>query len=118
MLRDTPEGYRYLAGRPAKAPESSSDVERQLVGPADRVRSVVAGAIIDPNISYPLPFAGVSYVDFDLFGTGTQFNGFYGGTFGQLAFSVPSVKGTRWQLAGRAFGIASAVQRPVVCRGT
>jgi hypothetical protein len=47
-------------------------------------------------------------VDFDLFGTGVQFNGFYGGTFGQLAFSLPSVGGTRWQIAGRAFGIATA----------
>jgi len=55
-----------------------------------------------------LPFAGLSYVDFDLFGTGTQFSGFYGGSYGQLAFSAPSVRGTRWQIAGRAFGIASS----------
>ena len=46
-------------------------------------------------------------MDFDLFGTGAQFNGFFGGTYGQLAFSLPSVGGGRWQLAGRAFGIAS-----------
>ena len=56
----------------------------------------------------PLPFAGLSYVDLDLFGTGAQFSGFYGGSYGQLAFSMPSVGGTRWQLAGRAFGIASS----------
>ncbi len=62
---------------------------------------------MDPNISRPLPFAGLSYLDFDLFGTGAQFNGFFGGTYGQLAFSLPSVGGGRWQLAGRAFGIAS-----------
>ena len=109
MLRDTPQGYRYLAGRSTRSAESGSDaVERQVVKPAKRVRTIVAGTIIDPNISNPLPFAGVSYVDFDLFGTGTQFNGFYGGTFGQLAFSIPSINGTRWQIAGRAFGIASA----------
>ena len=109
MLRDTPQGYRYLAGRSKRAAESASEaVERQVVKPAERVRTIVAGTIIDPNISNPLPFAGVSYVDFDLFGTGTQFNGFYGGTFGQLAFSIPSINGTRWQIAGRAFGIASA----------
>jgi hypothetical protein len=35
-------------------------------------------------------------------------NGFFGGTFGQLAVSVPSLGGSRWQLAGRAFGIASS----------
>jgi hypothetical protein len=47
-------------------------------------------------------------VDFNLFNTGTQFNGFFGGTYGQLAFAVPSLGGTRWQLGGRAFGIASS----------
>jgi hypothetical protein len=109
MLRDTPQGYRYLARESKGAIEPASGaVERQVVKAAERVRTIVAGAIVDPNISNPLPFAGVSYVDFDLFGTGTQFNGFYGGTFGQLAFSVPSIRGTRWQVAGRAFGIASA----------
>ena len=46
-------------------------------------------------------------MDFDLFGTGAQFSGFFGGTYGQVAFSAPSVGGTRWQIAGRAFAIAS-----------
>ena len=110
MLRDTPDGYRYLAARPSQSSgeQASETVERQVVASSEPVRTIVAGTIVDPNISTPLPFAGLSYVDFDLFGTGTQFNGFFGGTFGQLAFSVPSIKGTRWQVAGRAFGIASA----------
>ena len=71
------------------------------------MRAVALGVIVDPNISTPLPFAGLSYIDFNLFGTGTQVNGFFGGTYGQLAVSVPSLGGTRWQLAGQAFGIAS-----------
>ena len=72
------------------------------------MRTVALGVIVDPNISTPLPFAGLSYIDFNLFGTGTQVNAFFGGTYGQLAISVPSLGGTRWQLAGRAFGIASS----------
>ena len=80
----------------------------RLAGRASRVRTLAFGVIVDPNISQPLPFAGLSYVDFDLFGTGAQFNGFFGGSYGQLAFSAPSLGGTRWQLAGRAFGIASS----------
>jgi hypothetical protein len=107
MVRDTPQGYRYLQ---RDAPD-----EGALVAPAptveraaERVRTVAVGVIVDPNISRPLPFAGLSYVDFNLFGSGTQFNGFFGGTFGQLAFSLPSLAGSRWQLAGRAFGIASS----------
>jgi hypothetical protein len=75
------------------------------------------GVLIDPNISQPLPFAGLSYVDFNLFGTGAQFSGFFGGSYGQLAFSAPSIRGTRWQLAGRAFGIASSYNDRAFARG-
>jgi hypothetical protein len=107
MLRETPQGYRYLRkDRTAEPP--GSEAAPATAGRADRVRTLAAGVIIDPNISVPLPFAGISYVDFDLFGTGTQLNAFFGGTYGQLAFSMPSVGGSRWQFAGRAFGIASS----------
>jgi len=81
---------------------------RVIAGRADRIRTVAFGVIVDPNISQPLPFAGLSYVDFNLFGTGTQFNGFFGGSYAQVAFSAPSVAGSRWQLAGRAFAIATS----------
>jgi hypothetical protein len=106
MLRDTSEGYRYLKrSRPAAGAVQTEPV---IAGRADRVRTLAVGVIVDPNISVPLPFAGLSYVDFNLLGTGTQVSAFVGGTYGQLAFSVPSLGGTRWQLAGRAFGIASS----------
>jgi hypothetical protein len=103
MLRDTPEGYRYLRKDLASGQDTPA-----LAGRADRVRALTAGVIIDPNISVPLPFAGVSYVDFNFLGTGTQVNAFFGGTYGQFAFSVPSLRGRRWQLAGQGFGIASS----------
>ena len=118
MLRDTADGFRYLkreagsrkpeAGSGKPEAESVPADTRTLAGRADRIRTVAFGVIVDPNISVPLPFAGLSYVDFNLFGTGTQFSGFFGGSYGQLAFSAPSLGGTRWQLAGRAFGIASS----------
>jgi hypothetical protein len=109
ILRDTAQGYRYLVReRPASGQIAGSQVIPRVAGRSDRVRTLAAGVIIDPNISRPLPFAGISYVDFNLFGTGSQLNLFFGGAYGQLAFSVPSLKGTRWQLAGRAFGIATA----------
>ena len=107
MLRDTREGFRYLQRKPA-ADGASARVEPVVADRAERIRTVALGVIVDPNISRPLPFAGLSYVDFNLFGTGTQMNGFFGGTYGQLAIAVPSLNGTRWQLAGRAFGIASS----------
>ena len=107
MLRDTAEGFRYLRReRTSAAPGQPAMVTTEEA--AERVRTLALGVILDPNISRPLPFAGLSYVDFDLFGTGTQMNGFFGGSFGQLAVAVPSVGRTRWQLGGRAFGIASS----------
>jgi hypothetical protein len=124
MLRDTADGYRYLtkpgagsrkqeagSGKPPASarPESHAGYGvRVVAGRAERIRTFAIGVIVDPNISQPLPFAGLSYVDFNLFGTGTQFSGFFGGSYGQLAFSAPSLAGTRWQLGGRAFAIASS----------
>jgi hypothetical protein len=106
MLRDTPEGYRYLRREVPK--DRAGPIVATVTRAASRVRTLAAGLIIDPNISRPLPFAGISYVDFNLFGTGAQLNAFFGGVYGQLAFSVPSVFKSRWQLAGRAFGIATS----------
>lgn len=108
MLRDTPDGYRYLRRERPKAGEPIGLVEPIVAARADRMRTLAAGVIIDPNISVPLPFAGISYVDFNLLGTGAQVNAFFGGTYGQLAFSVPSLGGSRWHVAGRAFGIAAS----------
>ncbi|HJR58128.1 MAG TPA: hypothetical protein VJ813_01965 [Vicinamibacterales bacterium] len=111
MLRDTPDGYRYLKrerlARP-EAPGSAPVIVTEVAQRSERVRTLAAGVIVDPNISVPLPFAGLSYVDFNLLGTGAQLNAFFGGSYAQLAFSAPSLGGSRWQLAGRAFGIASS----------
>ncbi len=106
MLRDTAEGFRYL--KRTRPDAAGVQAEPEVAGRASRVRTLAVGVIVDPNISVPLPFAGLSYVDFNLFGTGTQLSVFFGGTYGQLAFSVPSLGGSRWQLAGRAVGIASS----------
>jgi hypothetical protein len=127
MLRDTPQGYRYLKTPDAKDQRPTADapakvneilpIDRVVAGRADRITTLAFGVIVDPNISQPLPFAGLSYVDFNLFGSGTQFSGFFGGSYGQLAFSAPSLAGTRWQLAGRAFGIATSYNDRAFAQG-
>ena len=110
MLRDTAQGFRYLAreSAPASPTDARAPAQPVVAGRADRVRTLAFGVIVDPNISRPLPFAGISYADFNLLGTGAQLNAFFGGSYGQLAFSAPSLGGTRWQLGGRAFGIAAS----------
>jgi hypothetical protein len=106
MLRDTPEGYRYLR-RPADGfPDPGPDVpvaRSVATGGRSRVRTLAAGALVDPNITTPLPFAGLSYLDFDFLGTGAQVNAFFAAAFLQAAVAVPSLGGSRWQLHGSAF---------------
>jgi undecaprenyl-diphosphatase len=107
MLQETPEGFRYLKragggqGRPGKPGEPPPT--RVAAGKAQRVRTIAAGVLVDPNIDHPLPFAGLSYLDFDFLRTGAQVNAFFGGAFAQLAFAVPSLGGTRLQLHGAGF---------------
>ncbi len=88
VLRDAGEGLRYAQG-----------------GRATRVVTLAGGVLIDPNITRPLPFAGVNFSDFNFAGVGAQVNAFFGGAYGQFAFSVPSVAGSRWQLAGAGFAM-------------
>jgi hypothetical protein len=108
MLQETPSGFRYLkrtgpAGDGPRLPGEAPPT-RTAAGKAQRVRTIAAGVLVDPNIDHPLPFAGLSYLDFDFLGTGAQVNAFFGGAFAQLAFSVPSIAGTRLQLHGAGFG--------------
>jgi hypothetical protein len=102
ILRDTPQGFRYLRKR--KGEESTG--ARELAGRSERIRTAVFGVLVDPNISRPLPFAGLNYVDFNFLRSGTQLNVFFGGTYGQLAWSAPSIMGQRWQMFGKVFGTA------------
>jgi hypothetical protein len=104
MLRETPQGLRYLR-RAASGDGGATPVVREVADRATRIRTLAGGVLVDPNISHPLPFGGLNYTDFDFLGTGTQLNAFYAGTYGQFAFNAPSVAGSRWQLTGSGFGI-------------
>jgi hypothetical protein len=88
VLRDNGTGLRYARG-----------------GRASRIVTLAGGVLIDPNISHPLPYAGVNYSDFDFLGAGAQVNAFFGGAYGQFAFSLPSIGGSRWQLAASGFAM-------------
>ena len=118
MMRETPDGFCYLrrvsadaaapaaaAGSPASGERVATRAEggRALAGRASHVWSVAAGTLFDPNIDRPLPFAGLSYLDFDVLGTGAQMNAFLAGPFAQVAVSVPSVGGPGLQIQAWAF---------------
>ena len=101
MLRETPGGLRYLVRRAATGDRTVS------TGGNHSIRSLVGGILVDPDISRPLAFAGISYVNLDLFGRGAQLNVFFGGVVGQASWSIPSIGGTRWQAHGSLFAIGA-----------
>ena len=103
IVADTPEGLRYLRRAPATG--GAGDRPRETAPTATRVRTMALGALVDPNIGRPLPFAGVSVVDFDFLGTGAQVNAFFGGAFAQLAWAIPSLGGSRWQAWGSGLAV-------------
>jgi hypothetical protein len=122
MMRETADGFRYLRRTtpaplapssgtslpddPAAGPRAAPEVPeggRLLAGRATRVWSVAAGTLFDPDIDRPLVFAGLSYLDFDVLGTGAQMNAFLAGPFAQIALSVPSVGGPGLQIQAWAF---------------
>jgi hypothetical protein len=106
LVADTAEGLRYLRRAPA-APVAVPP-PRQSAGTGSQVRTVALGVLVDPNISRPLPFAGLSYLDLDFLGTGAQVNAFFGGAFAQLAWTAPSLLGSRWQAHGSGFAVLAS----------
>lgn len=101
MLRETDDGLRYLV-RP------NGNAERSVATRGNHtIRSLIGGVLVDPNISRPLAFAGVSYVNLDLFGRGAQLNVFFGGVFGQASWAIPAIAGSKWQAHGKAFAIGA-----------
>ena len=111
MLRDTGNGLRYLV-RPAGAPGRSVATRG-----SHTIRSLLGGVLVDPNISRPLSFAGINYVNLDLFGRGAQLNVFFGGVFGQASWMVPRIAGTKWQAHGKVFAIAAKYSDRVFRQG-
>ena len=101
MLRETGDGLRYLVR------QSGTEERSVATRGTHTVRSLIGGVLVDPNISRPLSFAGLSYVNLDLFGRGAQLNVFFGGVFGQASWAIPAVAGTKWQAHGKVFAIGA-----------
>jgi hypothetical protein len=101
MLRETGDGLRYLVRQNGTADRSVATRGNHTI------RSLIGGVLVDPNISRPLSFAGLSYVNLDLFGRGAQLNVFFGGVFGQASWAIPALAGTKWQVHGKLFAIGA-----------
>jgi hypothetical protein len=100
MLRDTPNGYRFLLPNESSR---SGEIRRVSASSGERITAAVVGGLFDPNISVPLVFAGLSYVDFNLFKTGAQLNLFFGGTSGRFSWSTRPLFRS-WRVTGDGAG--------------
>lgn len=99
MVRDTSEGLRYLA--------KDADGKRVVrEGFAKSKLFAVAGVFYEKSLDYPLPLAGVNYFSLDLKGTGKQFNVFFAGALTTVNLAQPRLRGSRFDLGGKAFAIA------------
>ena len=114
MLRDTPDGFRFLV-RDVRT-SAAAEPRRLASDPTSHVTTAVAGTVVDPNISVPLVFAGLSYVDFNLLGTGAQLNAFFGGTYARLSWSTPPIFGG-WRLAGDGAAVAVSYNDRAIVHG-
>jgi hypothetical protein len=71
MYRDTDQGLRSLRKKSG---------ERVLVDQSvKRIRALVAGAMYGGTFNFPIPFLGISTVDFDFHQTGAQLSTFFAG---------------------------------------
>lgn len=79
ILRDTPEGYKYVVKK---------DGERQLENnPFTRQKFLLGGVIIDPGLEYPIPLAGFNYLNLDFMDRGYQVNALIAGALNVVHFS-------------------------------
>lgn len=101
MVRDTPEGMRYLKREDdgARTVQEGFD-ENRVFG--------LAGTYYDASFDYPLPLIGVDYFSNDLAGTGAQANIFFAGVLVNGNIADPSFLGSRWDVGVRLGGVAIA----------
>jgi hypothetical protein len=89
MVRDTDEGLRYLRKDDAGERYVETEVD------SDRL-FLVGGVFWDESVDYPLPLAGVNYLDLDFKNTGAQVDVFFAGAFLAAGIADPQLFGSRW----------------------
>ena len=100
MMRDTPQGFRYLDRN-----EAGERVVRST-----ETRSTTLGAVgvfRQQNLDYPVvPLLGVDYFSFDFKNSKSQVNLFFAGALLQGSYQDPSLGGTKIDAGVSVFGVA------------
>lgn len=100
MVRDTPEGLRYLVKDKktgARAVQDQLDSSRLFL---------VGGVLYDDALEYPLPLAGIDYFSLDFKDTGTQVNAFFAGALLTASIADASVMNSRLSASSDLFLLA------------
>jgi hypothetical protein len=99
MVRDTDQGNRYL--------ERTKEGDR-VVGTARKSTQLfgLAGLYYDGSFNYPLPLAGVYYIDLDFHKRQQQLQIFFAGILLAGSFNEPKLFGSNFDLGVDLFGIA------------
>lgn len=100
MVRDTPQGMRYLVkeeGTTERVVKEGFDTDKLFL---------IGGVFYDDSLDFPLPLAGINYFSFDFKGTGNQLNAFFGGALATVDFAQPRAFGTKFDLGADAFVFA------------
>lgn len=102
MVRDTPQGMRYLVKEPTTG-------ERRVKPDFDQDRLfAIAGVFWERSLDYPLPLLGVNYFSLNFRGHKRQLNAFFGGALGIVNYADPRFLGSKFDLGFDAFALAVA----------
>ncbi len=97
MLRDTPDGLRYL--------DRNEDGTRVVRERDDPNRWFALGGVYwDETQDYPVPLVGIDFFSSDFQDTGTQVNVIFAGVLLNGNWAEPSLFGSRWDAGARVFG--------------
>ncbi len=99
MVRDTDKGMRYL--------KKNSKGERVVEEKSSKSQtSLIGGTLYDKSYDFPLPIAGVNYLNFDLWGKGKQLNVFFGGVVLLANYSDPAFLNSKFDFGVNIAGFA------------
>jgi hypothetical protein len=98
MVRDTDEGLRYLR----KDEYGSRIVDER---PRTSRLFLLGGVFWDESVNFPIPLAGVNYLDFDFKDSGNQLNVFFAGALLTASVSDPRLFDSRWNAGASLNGV-------------
>ncbi len=101
MIRDTPNGLRYLLPDPARPGERI--VEERV---SRKSTFGLVGGFYDGSVSYPIPLLGLQHFNFDLWQKGKQVSIFFGGALLTANYTDPALFGSRFDVGADLFAVA------------